>query len=266
MLSIDTADRVIHASSFSKTVSPGVRVGYLAGPAGEIADIAKMANENYISPNMLAESIVLELCDSGVLDRNIDFVKVRLQERRDALVARAREPTFRGRVRRPRRAATSSGSTSPRAPTRSTWPEGEGGRRPVRRRPRLHDRRRREQPAALLRPGAAGVHRRRGLPHLRNDVRPPAMDLAIVIPVLNEREALPGLIAEIMDAVEPLNLDWEVLVVDDGSTDGTFDLIAGMQAEDGRIGGIRLRRNFGKSAALAAGFIHRRRPGGHDRR
>src|SRR5215813_11313264 len=87
MLSIDRADRVIHASSFSKTVSPGVRVGYLAGPAGEIAKIAKRANETYISPNMLAESIVLELCRSGGLDRNIEVAKAALRNRRDALVA-----------------------------------------------------------------------------------------------------------------------------------------------------------------------------------
>lgn len=86
MLSIDKAGRVVHASSFSKTVSPGVRVGYLAGPAGEIAKLAKRANETYISPNMLAESIVLELCRSGGLDHNIAFVKDALRARRDALV------------------------------------------------------------------------------------------------------------------------------------------------------------------------------------
>jgi DNA-binding transcriptional MocR family regulator len=86
MLSIDKTDRVIHASSFSKTVSPGVRVGYLAGPGAEIAALAKRANETYISPNMLAEAIVLELCSSGGLDRNIEFVKGALRERRDALV------------------------------------------------------------------------------------------------------------------------------------------------------------------------------------
>jgi DNA-binding transcriptional MocR family regulator len=91
MLSIDKADRVIHASSFSKTVSPGVRVGYLAGPGAEIAALAKRANETYISPNMLAESIVLELCSSGGLDRNIEFVRGALRERRDALVEALRE-------------------------------------------------------------------------------------------------------------------------------------------------------------------------------
>ena len=91
MLSLDSAGRVVHASSFSKTVSPGVRVGYLAGPEAEIAKLAKRANETYISPNMLAESIVLELCRSGVLDENIAFVKGELKARRDALVTALRE-------------------------------------------------------------------------------------------------------------------------------------------------------------------------------
>ncbi|MGE5408652.1 MAG: PLP-dependent aminotransferase family protein [Syntrophothermus sp.] len=91
MLEIDGADRVIHASSFSKTVSPGVRVGYLAGPEGEIAQLSKLANETYISPNMLAESIVLELCRSGDLDRNIAFVKGELKARCEALVSALRD-------------------------------------------------------------------------------------------------------------------------------------------------------------------------------
>jgi 2-aminoadipate transaminase len=91
MLSIDTAGKVLHASSFSKTVSPGVRVGYLIGPADEIAKLSKKANELYISPNMLAESIVLELCTSGVLDENITFVKGELKARCDALVEALRE-------------------------------------------------------------------------------------------------------------------------------------------------------------------------------
>ena len=85
------SDRVIHASSFSKTVSPGVRVGYLAGPADEIAKLAKRANEMYISPNMLAEAVVFELCRSGGLDENIAFVKGALKERRDTLVAALEE-------------------------------------------------------------------------------------------------------------------------------------------------------------------------------
>ena len=86
MLEMDGAGRVIHASSFSKSVSPGVRVGYLVGPEEQIATLAKRANETYISPNMLAESIVFELCRSGGLDENVKKVNAALCERRDALV------------------------------------------------------------------------------------------------------------------------------------------------------------------------------------
>jgi len=86
MLSMDEADKVVHGSSFTKTVSPGVRVGYLAGPDDIIAQLAKVANETYISPNMLAGSLVLELCKAGDLDRNIADVKVHLAGRRDALI------------------------------------------------------------------------------------------------------------------------------------------------------------------------------------
>jgi DNA-binding transcriptional MocR family regulator len=91
MFEQDDRDRVIYASSFSKTVAPGVRVGYLIGPADEIAALAKLANEQYISPSMIAESIVWELCLSGALERNIELVNAALRERRDALVAALRE-------------------------------------------------------------------------------------------------------------------------------------------------------------------------------
>jgi DNA-binding transcriptional MocR family regulator len=85
-----TDAKVVHASSFSKTVSPGVRVGYLVGPQDEIAALAKGASETYISPNMLAESIVFELCRSGGLDANIAAVNPALAERRDAVVEQLR--------------------------------------------------------------------------------------------------------------------------------------------------------------------------------
>jgi 2-aminoadipate transaminase len=91
MLSLDRGEHVIHASSFSKTVSPGVRVGYLVGPPDRIAVLAKRANETYISPNMLAEAIVYELCRSGGLARNVETVRDALHERRDTLVTALRE-------------------------------------------------------------------------------------------------------------------------------------------------------------------------------
>jgi 2-aminoadipate transaminase len=85
MLSLDDADRVVYASSFSKTVCPGIRVGYLAGPAPLIADIVKMATNTYISPSMVSQSIVNEFCRSGAITTSIETVKNALRERRDAL-------------------------------------------------------------------------------------------------------------------------------------------------------------------------------------
>jgi 2-aminoadipate transaminase len=87
MLSLDDGRHVVYASSFSKTVCPGIRVGYLAGPTATIAAIAKKATETYISPNMVAQSIVSEFCRSGAIDTSIETVKAALRERRDTLAA-----------------------------------------------------------------------------------------------------------------------------------------------------------------------------------
>jgi 2-aminoadipate transaminase len=87
MLSLDESDHVVYASSFSKTVCPGIRVGYLAGPEGLIGDIRKLATSTYISPNMVAQSIVAEFCTSGAIESSIETVKNALLERRDVLCA-----------------------------------------------------------------------------------------------------------------------------------------------------------------------------------
>ncbi len=87
MLSLDSADQVVYASSFSKTVCPGIRVGYLAGPTDVIADIRRMATSTYISPSMVSQAIVAEFCASGAIDRSIETVKNALRERRDVLCA-----------------------------------------------------------------------------------------------------------------------------------------------------------------------------------
>jgi glycosyltransferase involved in cell wall biosynthesis len=77
--------------------------------------------------------------------------------------------------------------------------------------------------------------------------------ISIVIPVYNEKESLKILHGEI-DAVSQANLDLEVLFVDDGSQDGSWEVIRELAANDKRVRGIRFRRNFGKAAALSAGF------------
>jgi 2-aminoadipate transaminase len=84
MLSLDP-ERVVYASSFSKTVCPGIRVGYLVGPAELIARIVKIATTTYISPNMVSEAIVNEFCRSGAIERSIETVKAALRERAQRL-------------------------------------------------------------------------------------------------------------------------------------------------------------------------------------
>ena len=85
MLELDEGgETVVYASSFSKTVCPGIRVGYLVGPPGLIGSLGKRATETYISPNMVAQSIVAELCHSGDIERSIATVTEALLERRDA--------------------------------------------------------------------------------------------------------------------------------------------------------------------------------------
>src|SRR5262245_32505099 len=78
--------------------------------------------------------------------------------------------------------------------------------------------------------------------------------ISVVVPALNERDALGPLIDEIAEALEPSGRDFEVIVIDDGSTDGTIDLIAELSEARPWLRGLRLRRNSGKSAALATGF------------
>jgi len=90
MLEQDTAGKVIYASSFSKTVCPGIRVGYLVGPAALIKQVQGIATNTYISPNMVAQSIVNQFARSGRMDSAIATVKDALRERRDALVAALR--------------------------------------------------------------------------------------------------------------------------------------------------------------------------------
>jgi glycosyltransferase involved in cell wall biosynthesis len=82
------------------------------------------------------------------------------------------------------------------------------------------------------------------------------VDLSIVIPALDERGALPGLLDEVERACDSLGVSWEAIVVDDGSTDGTIELVEELAARRPELRGVRLRRNFGKSAALAAGLEH----------
>ncbi len=80
------------------------------------------------------------------------------------------------------------------------------------------------------------------------------MDLSIVIPLLNERESLPELHAWIRSVLDDLPWSWEILFVDDGSQDGSWEVIAALAAQDPGVKGVRFSRNYGKSAALQTAF------------
>ncbi len=81
-----------------------------------------------------------------------------------------------------------------------------------------------------------------------------APQLSLVVPVHNERPTLEAMVAECAEVLESLGVVWELLFIDDGSTDGSFAAISEIHARDPRIRGVRLRANLGKSAALAVGF------------
>lgn len=89
---------------------------------------------------------------------------------------------------------------------------------------------------------------------------PEGPEISVVIPILNEEENLATLYREVTDALQRYGRSFEILFVDDGSTDGSFALLSSFHNADGRVRVIRFRKNFGQTAALAAGFDHARAP------
>lgn len=82
--------------------------------------------------------------------------------------------------------------------------------------------------------------------------------LSVVIPVYNEEESLQGLYDALQEGLRATSQPWEVLLIDDGSRDGSFRVLKELHERDRRFRVIRFRRNFGQSAAMAAGFDHAR--------
>lgn len=78
--------------------------------------------------------------------------------------------------------------------------------------------------------------------------------ITVIVPIYNELENLEPFVASLTEALEPTGEDYEVLLVDDGSTDGSDAYLAALPAKDARIRVIQFRRNFGQTAAMAAGF------------
>ena len=84
----------------------------------------------------------------------------------------------------------------------------------------------------------------------------PALDLSVVVPFYEEEEAIDAFFDELLGVLDRLPLRSEVIAIDDGSGDHTFDRLAAVRARDPRVKVIRFRRNFGQTAGLAAGFAH----------
>lgn len=81
-----------------------------------------------------------------------------------------------------------------------------------------------------------------------------SLQISVIVPLLNERESLPELTSRIDKVMHEASLKYEVIMVDDGSTDGSWDEIERLSKANPQIHGIRFRRNYGKSAALYCGF------------
>jgi glycosyltransferase involved in cell wall biosynthesis len=85
-----------------------------------------------------------------------------------------------------------------------------------------------------------------------------SVELSIVIPLYNEEPNVAPLHAELSRTLASMRLDHEVLLIDDGSTDGTFDVLRRIQSTDANVRVVRFTRHFGQTAALAAGFAYAR--------
>ncbi|RUM42031.1 MAG: glycosyltransferase [Desulfocapsa sp.] len=84
------------------------------------------------------------------------------------------------------------------------------------------------------------------------------MDLSLVVPIYNEEENIPLLYAEIKEVLETTSYSYELICVDDGSSDHSVAVLEQLSREDNRVVVIELRRNFGQTAAMSAGFDHAR--------
>ena len=80
------------------------------------------------------------------------------------------------------------------------------------------------------------------------------MDLSVVVPIYNEVENLRSLCQRVHEVLAPMGWTYELILVDDGSSDGSSELLAELHAQDDKLKVLRFRRNFGQTAALAAGF------------
>ncbi|ASC73365.1 putative glycosyltransferase [Halomicronema hongdechloris C2206] len=86
----------------------------------------------------------------------------------------------------------------------------------------------------------------------------PSLDVSVVVPIYNECDSLPVLVDTIAQALQPTDIDYEIICIDDGSRDGSADLLRQLVGQRRDLTAVLLRRNYGQTAAMAAGFDHAR--------
>ena len=91
-------------------------------------------------------------------------------------------------------------------------------------------------------------------PRFKPLLKPVMLALSVVVPLFNEQESLRPLVNQLLDAVRPLGVAFEIVLVDDGSKDATATVLAELSEEVPELVAVLLRRNYGQTAAMAAGF------------
>ena len=87
---------------------------------------------------------------------------------------------------------------------------------------------------------------------------PSHLDLSVIIPLYNEEESIEPLYAKLIAALSSLHKSYEIIFINDGSSDRSYDILSQLAARDKNLKLIQLRRNFGQTAAMSAGFDHAR--------
>ena len=93
---------------------------------------------------------------------------------------------------------------------------------------------------------------------LRDVVDVPAPDISLVVPVYNERETLEEVYRQAVAALEAIGRPYEIIVVDDGSSDGTWEIVERLHEQDAQLHAVRFKRNFGQHPAMHAGLVRAR--------
>src|SRR5829696_7075360 len=93
---------------------------------------------------------------------------------------------------------------------------------------------------------------------LRDVVDVPAPDISLVVPVYNERETLEEVYRQAVAALEAIGRPYEIIVVDDGSSDGTWEIVERLHEQDAELHAVRFKRNFGQHPAMHAGLVRAR--------